>query len=925
MLSLRDDMDTLVELNAVRDEARSLLDQARNALEHYDGKRPWVNLDSTLEAALLVRVHTIHEGTDEARERSFATFYERAQGLSLYALFPDPDEDDDIGRPIDRRIPVVVSAISLEVLASRSKTVLSAEAMRFYFRVIHDLTLVTPPDWTLGGGRSGPGGNVSAFVTNESVRAVMVFSKAFTHTVAFLERTRELCDQFTILKGLQLAIGKASPRDPMLRWIEKAAQRMWFDWHLSTARARERTAFDVSGQLSAVASTIDIENYFLGLTKLLYEATSSAARQIDAAREELRTFEASPPAHFQRYDIRPSRQYEHKRGALEFAKGVLDVAYKEALDAAGRCKQDLDACSDSKVFDAALGERIQRLLTSLSRQFSRVRRDIHRVVDPTRHYAESVLDKELANAASKQFDPGDLAFAAASYGYLTRWTQRRGRLAEACELLSTHLPSSGLLTTKRPYHTTRRGYKLFPTACEMTRSLAALFEHIDYPFAPAVARRLLRAVQEKAIFIEDPPLVGWNFEGSSDLERPSVWVTAVTLLALERLIRMLDRRINAIVLQNFTVVQPANAQNKITLNDLIYPDYGFAEYYPRDDRRVSTGIRLEQMRAHLLGITPPSEWDIKGSKRIVSAVLYGPPGTGKSTLAEALAASSKVPVVMLSPFDLRTGSDETVEGNTRLVFNALTMLTNAVILFDEFESAVQRRNDVNRMVSAEDAKKPRVPESNDSLLTGLLPHLARLHDAAKRQGLAYFMATNDFRGVDEAAIRRGRFDAWLPVYHPDPLSRAGTLLFRLQKLHANGQIDFQLDSHAAWRVLQVVAATPHSASLLAEADYRLPDGAAAGGPKLPTDVLVAAFRHVLRGGVIEFDRKIEVELDADELYWFRYDGSKLQSWAWENEMLERAWLVSAERDLASTLARGDSESQGTVTDTLRALIPGRRA
>src|SRR5688500_12612968 len=113
-----------------------------------------------------------------------------------------------------------------------------------------------------------------------------------------------------------------------------------------------------------------------------------------------------------------------------------------------------------------------------------------------------------------------------------------------------------------------------------------------------------------------------------------------------------------------------------------------------------------------------------------------------------------------------------------MVFEALSMLTKAVILFDEFESVLRRRESDT---SQADSKTVNDSPTMQFLLTGLLPQLVKLHEVAKRQSIVYCMATNFLHKVDDAAIRRGRFDHWLAVYNPDPLSRAATFLYRLQR------------------------------------------------------------------------------------------------------------------------------------------------
>jgi len=65
------------------------------------------------------------------------------------------------------------------------------------------------------------------------------------------------------------------------------------------------------------------------------------------------------------------------------------------------------------------------------------------------------------------------------------------------------------------------------------------------------------------------------------------------------------------------------------------------------------------------------------------------------------------------------------------------------------------------------------------VLGGMLPKLIKLHDSAQKQSFVYCLATNRLGEIDLAAKRKGRFDEKIPIYKPDALSRAGTLLYWL--------------------------------------------------------------------------------------------------------------------------------------------------
>jgi hypothetical protein len=272
--------------------------------------------------------------------------------------------------------------------------------------------------------------------------------------------------------------------------------------------------------------------------------------------------------------------------------------------------------------------------------------------------------------------------------------------------------------------------------------------------------------------------------------------------------------------------------------------------------------------------------------------LYGPPQTGKTTLAEALALSSSVPLVRLSSFDLTQEPQETIESRGRVIFDALSMLTNAVILFDEFESVLQERAE-------------RHERSLEFLLTGLLPKLVKLHTLARSQALVYFLATNRIERIDQAAIRRGRFDVQLPVYNPDALSRTAACLYRLQIFRSRAKAwptsdttkwtndAWQLDAHDVIRLLTVVDATRGIPPVdLAQTIFRLPK-------EKPSDPLDASWRRFAPYFTYILEEKYEgVDVTSQPVDVKANTGAVTTKWAGEE-----AWLNKFEQSFQRRLRK----------------------
>ena len=152
-------------------------------------------------------------------------------------------------------------------------------------------------------------------------------------------------------------------------------------------------------------------------------------------------------------------------------------------------------------------------------------------------------------------------------------------------------------------------------------------------------------------------------------------------------------------------------------------------------------------------------------------MLYGPAGTGKTTFAESLAYTCEVPMVEITPSDIVVKGQENIERRARVVMKALSLLTRTVILFDEFDPVIWKREPVG-------SGKTTV---FTFLTPGMLPKLKDLNQSAKRRSVAYILNTNLVGGLDAAAIRGGRFDERVGIYPPDVLSRLGRFCNEVQK------------------------------------------------------------------------------------------------------------------------------------------------
>jgi hypothetical protein len=943
----------------------------------YISFKNWFSSGNDVEIALLVKVQNHRdisedeeennnaEASDELKKRlkgelSVLDFFQTREGRKLKRNDADPkrlrDDSDD-----EPTVPVLMAARVMQALVSRSETVFSETTMYCYYRILRELYIAGSPDWTFGAARAGKDGSTSAFVTGECIRAILSLENSIQSTITFLKNLGILYKKYLHLREMIKSLGdeEETKIHPLRKWADLVIDQLWLDSYLTTnPRGRQIALYYGAGdgapnllpQDEKREITMDVVGeYFEKIIPQLQAAAKKNSDSIIKAIAEIddyRIQQETPESIKRQYRSRISpktvselteyysKQLSQPRNIEEEADENFYIRTASAHSSASRVitNAGYEAVETIKVFDEE--KDLNKIIGKLIIQGEKLTRNMRKILEPIKQYIKTVIRRELA-ASPSMFDPGELVFAATAFGVMTEWKQNE-LLTRACKLLVEALPESGRLPIKRAFHSNQRGYRMLPIGCEMTRCLAQLFQKINYEVEPKLVGRMLNIFEEKMILLDEKykkkALIAWNFDGAPNPKKPCVWVSSVAVLALDRIIRMLNSRINNMVLRHFEVIKPDRPHLDLTLNDLVYTDYGF-NAYKKDSKQYenqpSIPICLEQMRAHVMRAKLPGLEKYK--QPVFSTIFYGPPGTGKTTLAEALALSSRVPVVSISPSDLMVQGQALIEGRARDVFEALSMLTQAVIILDEFEPVLKRRGgDENGQNKGEKKGNDEAGREQEKwleqiagelkeigkkddptfkfLLAGMLPKLLKLHDAAKRQSLVYCLATNYLKEIDEAAKRRGRFDTMMPVYNPCPLSRAGTFLFRLSQIKKvkRDKLDLGANARQRQRFIEVIRATGNEpASELSGNYYKIKEEE--NEIKGKSDY----FSYVLTGNP-------KVDLTAyktEKLEELVKDKSKLEDF----EIEERNWLINFEAHLKN-------EHKTVVSDDLKELLgfkPGK--
>ncbi len=133
------------------------------------------------------------------------------------------------------------------------------------------------------------------------------------------------------------------------------------------------------------------------------------------------------------------------------------------------------------------------------------------------------------------------------------------------------------------------------------------------------------------------------------------------------------------------------------------------------------------------------------------AILYGPPGTGKSLIAEALANESGASVFKLCATDLTSKWVGESEKNWRNLFADAQAAQPSIIYIDEFDAIARQRGGID--------------VHGDKLINQLLSLMSNIEKS--KDNVYLIAATNNYKAIDPAILRSGRFGLHLEVKVPD--------------------------------------------------------------------------------------------------------------------------------------------------------------
>lgn len=458
-----------------------------------------------------------------------------------------------------------------------------------------------------------------------------------------------------------------------------------------------------------------------------------------------------------------------------------------------------------KLADRALTELSgERWAEKVAEHFWNAANGVRGGVGACKGYLSSVIDRQLAAASpsdSRSWDPAELTYAVSAYALALDndyGNAESDRLKLAAQLVCEDLSTDGTIPNRIPFHS-NAGIQYSVNTDELLGAVADLVRVSGRPIDERFVTNVLHYFDRQCMRESGGTAIrGWAAEFDHYRKEPNITATVDAVESLGAFNRMLDDGINRIILEHFNTSAPNPVG--LRLENLFYPDYGFDG--PKTDVknaeavdskykiwRQPVALTMQEMRAHVLRAG--------GLKGLNSLVLFGPGGTGKTSLIEALANTCNVPLVEVTPSDIAKRGEAAIETRARAVFEALSMLSRVVILFDEFDPILKRRDETG----ASDT-------TIFSFLTpGMLPKLKALHDKAKERAVAFCLITNLIGTLDLPAVRKGRFDDAIGIYPPDPLSRAGYIAYLCGTHAANSARRWGKDKFNVKRYWEVVAKT----------------------------------------------------------------------------------------------------------------------
>jgi hypothetical protein len=429
-------IDRLADLDALRHLAGKYQEAALQALTakpYAGGRDGWANPGDLVEVALLLRALAVartrslmHDNShDKTWNATRNTLVEKLKALKSSDLFEKGDDE----------VPMLRTARCMQALVLAGEA-FSCTGLRCYYRIVRELYSADAPDWSTGGARASDEAASTAFVTGECVRAVLTLVRTFEATARYLKMISDWSARLS------------DTRIPAM-WLSQEHERYRVALWTGLAEHRYKTLHALDGP----SRPSDTEAFVAALPTKLLTAINA---DLDNIRSAIKDCQDWHDGRENAKDTQAKATERAKRKAQLKAKANVAATERRAgfhhLDAHDFA---VSVLADAAAYATEVKEALEPATTNWKRAanaFTEGAAEIRRVLHPAEYFLESVLDRELANAADprRQADFPELSFAAASYGALRYGaghepTWHDFRLARAAEHLANALSDRGLV------------------------------------------------------------------------------------------------------------------------------------------------------------------------------------------------------------------------------------------------------------------------------------------------------------------------------------------------------------------------------------------------------------------------------------------------------------------------------------------------
>lgn len=182
----------------------------------------------------------------------------------------------------------------------------------------------------------------------------------------------------------------------------------------------------------------------------------------------------------------------------------------------------------------------------------------------------------------------------------------------------------------------------------------------------------------------------------------------------------------------------------------------------RNNTKFSDVAGMEDLKRDMLQavdiLKHPQEYLAKGIRPINGIMLEGNPGNGKTLFARALAGEANVNFIATKATDFQSAIMSIGPAKIKSLFRKARTNKPCIVFIDEFDGIGEKRNYSGTGIDKE----------NNRIITAMLNEMDGF---TREDGVMVIAATNNYKALDEALVRAGRFDKKYTVPYPDYKTR----------------------------------------------------------------------------------------------------------------------------------------------------------